>query len=68
MKIAMIALSLAFLVLIGASSFSSGAYAGSRRAAQMSGTDATYGSTGKCHGGACSVKKSPKAPKAPKKM
>ena len=68
MKISMIALSLAFLGFVVASSVSSSAYAGFSRSAQMSGRDATYGSTGKCHAGACAQKKSPKAPKAPKKM
>ena len=67
MKITMIALSLAFLGFVVASSFSSGAYAG-YRSAQMSGGDPTYRSAGKCHAGACNVKKSPKAPKTPKKM
>jgi hypothetical protein len=67
MKIPMIAASLAFVGLLVASSFSSSAYAG-YRSAQMSGGDPTYRSVGKCHAGACNPKKSPKAPKAPKKM
>jgi hypothetical protein len=67
MKITMIAVSIAFLGSVVASSFASSAYAGFSRSAQMSGRDATYGSTGKCSGGACTLKK-PKAPKAPKKM
>ena len=68
MKITMIALSLAFLGFVVADSVSSSAHARFSRSAQMSGKDATYGSTGKCHAGACNVKKSPKAPKTPKKM
>ena len=67
MKIPMIVLSLAFVGFVVASSFSSSAYAG-YRSAQMSGGDPTYRSVGKCHAGACNAKKSPKAPKPPKKM
>jgi hypothetical protein len=45
------------LTFIVACSFTSSANAGFSRRAQMTGYDATYHSTGKCHGGACAPKK-----------
>jgi len=63
MKVITAVLSFSFLTIAIASSFSSEAYAARR--GTMSGYDNTYGSTGKCSGGACKVR-TPKAPTKPK--
>jgi hypothetical protein len=54
MKITAVSIVLAFVV---ACAFSSSADAGYSRRAQMTGYDATYHSTGKCHQGACAPKR-----------
>jgi hypothetical protein len=54
MKITAVSTVLAFVI---ACAFSFSADAGYSRRAQMSGYDATYHSTGKCHQGACTPKK-----------
>jgi hypothetical protein len=59
MKIFFPILAVTVLIIAISSSFSSAfAFrpAGGHRAAQMSGSDATYGSTGKCKAGNCSGK------------
>ncbi len=55
MKFVAMTLTFAILTLAVVSSFSSNALA-NRRSAQMSGTDSTYHSTGKCVGGSCAMK------------
>jgi hypothetical protein len=67
MKITAMILSLAFLAVIGTASDSYAVYS---RRAQMSGSDATYHSTGRCKAGHCAVKKQmgPKTHHTPKAM
>jgi hypothetical protein len=57
MKIIAVVLSFSFLTVICASD------ANASRRGTMTGYDNTYGSTGKCTGGACRVKKSPSSMK-----
>jgi hypothetical protein len=66
MKAITAVLSFSFLTIVIACSFSSDAYAVRRGA--MSGYDNTYGSTGRCQGGACKLRTlaAPKKPKVQK--
>ena len=65
MKSVISVLTAAALIVAVSSSFST-AFAGFSRAAQMRGSDATYGSTGKCTAGNCTGKVKTKKAATPK--